>query len=106
VAFLCLAQITGLPNHLRAVVISTAPSTGSSGRFPFEGPHLWRLALAGSCCFSGWSGYFPAAGTSLALLLIAIHGPFLRLPVFMDLRDSHEDLFSILEEGRMCEYRK
>jgi hypothetical protein len=46
VAFLCLAQITGLPNQLRAVVISTAPSTGSPGRFPFE--RAASLAV-GSC---------------------------------------------------------
>jgi hypothetical protein len=98
VAFLCLAQVTGLPNQLRAVVISTAPTTGSSGRSPLEGPLLWRLALAGSCCFSGWSGYFPSAGTSLALLFIAIHGPFLLLPVFMDLRDSRGGSF--LDSGR------
>ena len=26
-----------------------------------KGPLLWRLALAGSCCTSGCSGYFPAA---------------------------------------------
>ena len=45
-AFLCLAQITGLPNRLRAMVISTAPSTGSPGRFPCEGA---ASLAAGSC---------------------------------------------------------
>jgi hypothetical protein len=46
VAFLCLAQVTGLPDQLRAVVISTAPSTGSSGRLPFER----AASLAVGCC--------------------------------------------------------
>jgi uncharacterized membrane protein YgaE (UPF0421/DUF939 family) len=93
VAFLCLAQITGLPNQLRAVVISTAPSTGSPGRFPFE--RAASLAV-GSCLvllFFWLIGVFPGSRYITGTLHIAIHGPFLLLPVFMDLRDSFRGFF-------------
>ena len=40
-------------------------------------PLRWRLLLPSVCFFAGWPDYFPAAGTSLALLHIAISMPFL-----------------------------
>jgi hypothetical protein len=46
----------------------------------------WRLLLPSVCCFCGLAGIFPAAGTSLAPLRVAIVVPFPSMIVFNGLR--------------------
>jgi hypothetical protein len=64
------------PKQLRTVVISTAPSAGSSGRFPL----LRGRYLGGCSCrillFFGLAGIFSSSRYITGTLDIAIHWPF------------------------------
>ena len=73
------------PSFFRPAVLSTVPSTGSPGRFPFFRAALWADALAGRLPFSGLAGIFPSSRYITGTLYIAIDMPFLVIIVFNNL---------------------
>jgi hypothetical protein len=77
---------------MRTVVISTAPSAGSSGRFPLLRD---RFVGGGSCrillCF-GLAGIFSSSRYITGTLEIAIHGPFMLLFVLNHLHISKKTI--------------
>src|ERR1700677_2437083 len=73
------------PKYMRTVVISTAPSTGFSGRYPllrgrFVGGVSCRILL-----FFGLAGIFSSSRYITGILIIAIGGPFLFFIIFISL---------------------
>jgi hypothetical protein len=69
------ALATGLPSHLWAMVISTAPTAGFPGRFPLFRAASMAVALAGCLLFFGLAGLLSSSRIITGTLLIAIGGP-------------------------------
>jgi hypothetical protein len=81
------------PKHLRTMVISTAPSTGSSGRYP-----LFRGRIFGGCScrillFFGLTGITSGSRYITGTLILAIDGPFVWSFIFSYLHFKNSAFF-------------
>ena len=81
------------PKQMRTMVVSIAPSAGSSGRFTLL---RGRFIGGGSCrilLFFGLAGILSSSRYITGTFHIAIHGPFAPIFVFNNLRIWNRDVF-------------